>query len=891
MWRKAFKILKWTCISLIGLMLLITLLLLIYRKDIQQYALSQLDQYLDTKVYVYDMDVTFWSTFPNLSIEFDNVLIKDEMIVEGTLPDTLLYAESLILKLNTSDFWKGDYTVKSVDVKNGRLGLRVTADGRVNYNIIKTDSTAGSESFKFVLDKVNIINLDFTYDNFITDQHYKAQAAELNFHGDFSESRFDLRTTADLFVNRIRSKSVSLITDKQAHFDVVIAIDKVNKAFILEESAISIENLPFIASGRIANDSIDFTLSGNGIPLTDFAANINQSAIAQIRTYKGTGNVDFSLSIRGTTSVDQQPLVEAQFKINNGSLTDPKSKVQLKQLQVKGTFTNNYGENEELNLEKLHFVSLNSSFEGFMKITQFDKPEIKGAMKGKLDLATVHHFFNIPGLTKIKGVLGGNATVHLKFNDPKRDPKNITIYNLRGDFDLQNVALAFRADLPEISNMTGKLSMIKDNAVFQNMVIQTGQSKMELSGSIKNILGYFAAKSDLLVDAVVDVKKLYSADFYSNKESKPASISTLGAYLLPKNLKGNVVLSIDRFYLDEHVFEDISGRFSMKNRSYSSPMIKFKHVESLTSGSLIIEENKPSEIEVAGNLNTFNININKLFKEWKDFEQKVITGQQIYGQASINLQFYLPFNLQKGLQKEKLEATAKFTIKNGALKDVETFRSITSSMRESSIVKTVLGSNIDALENKLLSLNFQTLENTLKISNGKITFPKMQIRSNALDIDFSGWHAFNNDLDYHFDFKLRDLKFNKKESEFGEIIDDGTGKRIFLHLYGNTNALKYKWDADANKAYKQEQREAEKQNVKSILKTELGMFKKDTTVNTYVEKEKPQERLEIIFNNKEEEIEEDLPKEKKKMKKLFGMDLEKMRQENAKEEELEFTID
>ncbi len=891
MWRKAFKFLKWTCISLAGLMLIITLLLLIYRKDIQQYALSQLDQYLDTKVYVYDMDVTLWSTFPNLSIEFDKVLIKDEMIVEGTLPDTLLYAESLILKLNTSDFWKGDYTVKSVDIENARLGLRVANDGRVNYDILKTDSTKSSESFKFVLDKVNIINLDFTYDNFITGQHYKAQADELNFYGAFSESRFDLRTTGDLFVNRIRSKSVSLITNKKAHFDVVIAIDKVNQAFILEQSSVSIENLPFVVSGRIANDSINFKLAGNNIPLTDFATNFNQSTADKMSTYKGTGNVDFILSINGTTKMEKQPLVEAQFKINNGSLTDPSSKLQLKKIEVKGAFTNNYGENEELTLEKLHFVSLNSSFDGFAKISHFDKPEIKGSMKGTIDLATMHHFFRIPGLTKIGGVLGGNASVHLKFNDPKVDPKNITIYNSRGDFDLRNISLSFDSDLPEISNMTGKMSMIKDNAVFKNMVIQTGRSKMELSGSVKNILSYFADKSELLIDAVVEVEKLYSADFYSNKEHKPANVSNLGAYLLPKNLKGNIVLSINRFYLDEHVFEDISGRFKVNNRSYSSPMVKFQHVESLTSGSLLIEENKPGEIEVAGNLNTFNINFNKLFKEWNNFEQQVITDQQIYGQASINLQFYLPFNLQKGLQKEKLEANAQFTIKNGALKDVETFRSITSSMRESGVVKAVLGSNIDALEKKLLSLNFHTLENTLKISEGKITIPKMQIRSSALDLDVSGWHAFNNDLDYHFEFRLRDLQFNKKESEFGEIIDDGTGQRIFLHLYGNLDKLKYKWDANANKAYKEEQREKEKQNVKSILKTELGMFKGDTTVGTYIEKEKPKERLEMIFHNQEEAVEEDLPKEKKKLKKLFGMDLEKMRKENSKEEELEFTID
>src|SRR5690606_15245208 len=137
----------------------------------------------------------------------------------------------------------------------------------------------------------------------------------------------------------------------------------------------------------------------------------------------------------------------------------------------------------------------------------------------------------------------------------------------------------------------------------------------------------------------------------------------------------------------------------------------------------------------------------------------------------------------------------------------------------------------------------------------------------------------------------RDLKFNKKSSEFGDVIDDGTGKRIFLHVYGSTSNLNFGWDAEANKEHRQEQREKEKETIKSMFKTEMGLFGKDTTIGEFTVKEKPQERLEVIFTNEEESNPEELPKEKKKMKKLFGMDLEKMREENQKEKETEFSIE
>ena len=55
-------------------MVLATLLLLIFQKKIENYALSQLNSYLKTEVYVYDMDVSIWSSFPKVSIRFERVL-------------------------------------------------------------------------------------------------------------------------------------------------------------------------------------------------------------------------------------------------------------------------------------------------------------------------------------------------------------------------------------------------------------------------------------------------------------------------------------------------------------------------------------------------------------------------------------------------------------------------------------------------------------------------------------------------------------------------------------------------------------------------------------------------------------------------------------------------
>jgi hypothetical protein len=888
MWHKVFKIVKWISLSVIALAITLTLLLLVFRKDIQRYALQQLDQYLTTKVYVYDMDVKFWATFPQLSIEFKHVLIKDEMIVEGTIPDTLFYAEKLNFRLNTKDFWKGDYTVQSIDIQNSRLGLRIAQDGKVNYSIFKTDTSSAPSSFNFVLEKVAIAGLDFSYDNFITEQHYRTQTKQLDFKGNFSDVNYDLETTGDLFINQIRSKSVSLITNKQALIDVVISVDQVNDVFLLDESLIQIENLPFLLSCRIVKDTLDFNLSANKINLTDFANNFNQTAIDDIRKFKGKGEVDFTLSIAGVLEVDKQPLIESSFQIRNGSLKDPSSALELKKISIKGSYTNNYGNNEQLNLEELHFVSLNSDFHGKMRVSQFDRPEISATMNGSIDLATIHRFFPFPAIHSIDGLLNTNASVRLQFNNPKSDPSNVTIFHSKGDFVLKNINVQLDGDVPFIEKMSGKVSVLRDNALFDHLSLTIGKSSLSLTGSVKNVLNYFSERSSLIVDALIESNALYSTDFYSNDETS-VTTSNVGAYILPTNINGKVLLSINQLHLDDHVFENIESKFTIQNRKYDSDVLQFSHIGVSTKGAIAIEEKRPGKLDVSGSLVAKQIDFSKLFKEWNDFEQTMILHNQISGKADIQLHFYLPYSFQHGLQKELLKASTAFTISNGGLQNVETLKLITESMRENKVIKTVLGENIDLLEKRLLDLKFQTLENTIEIADSKITLPKMKIKSNALEMDISGWQTFDNDIDYHFEFRLRDLKFKQKTSEFGEIIDDETGQRIFLHIYGNIDDIQFSWDKAASKERQRELIKEEKETVKSILKTELGLFKKDTTIQQYKPVEKPKERIEIIIGN--DETNDDLPKERKKLKKILGMDLEKMREESKKEPELEFSVD
>jgi hypothetical protein len=126
----------------------------------------------------------------------------------------------------------------------------------------------------------------------------------------------------------------------------------------------------------------------------------------------------------------------------------------------------------------------------------------------------------------------------------------------------------------------------------------------------------------------------------------------------------------------------------------------------------------------------------------------------------------------------------------------------------------------------------------------------MKIVSSAMEMDISGIHSFENIIDYRFAFSLRDIKQKAKHTQFGEIIDDETGFRVFMRMYGALEDPTIEWDKKAKNEQFQITIQEEKQEVKEILKTEFGLFKKDSTVQGYTPKEIPKEEIKINFNPK-----------------------------------------
>lgn len=877
MWRKFGKISLWVGGIIIGLMLLISALLIVFKDTIKDYALEEVNKHLNKRVHIGYIDVGIWETFPSLSLEFEDVLVHSKF-GEAQTADTALFSKKIRLRFNPGDFLSGNYSVNQIDIEDAVFNMKIKEDGLVNYDFLKPTEDTSSTSFDFSLERINISNTRYSYINDATGQNYKTRVDNVTLDGQFTEQVFTLNATTDFWIDHIKNKSIPLVSNKEASCDISLMIDQNQDVFEIKKADLKINQLPFGIRGKVTQDSIDFFIGSDNLDLAEFVNNFSVQELDVIGQLNGTGNVAIGVAIKGDTKTTAAPSIEADFKIVDGSLSDPS--FSAKAINAEGHYSNGVLSGiEKLTIPSIGFQSLGRKFDGKATLTDFEHPRLTGNAKGSLNLQLIHRIFGSFGLAHLSGNVNVNGRFDMRFNDPVYEPKNITIFDLRSNLEMDNIKTAFIDDQRQFSIPSGELVIRNQKAVFKGVNITIDDSDIAIDGTFNRIADYFMKSNKLVVDAHVDSRDLNLTELSGNSEA-----AVMRNWLLPRDIQGMLALDLNKVTYGGHTYEEIQTKLKFGERSLAFLALRGKNAGADISGSLSISEYRPMELTISTRLESHNIYFDKLFKEWNNFEQEAITANNIKGMADVSLDFKGPFDLFTGeVNKEAFEATIAMQIKNGALVNVETFKEITESMKNSSAKLLINKRKIDAFEKELLNLKFDNFENRLTIKNGVLSIPKMEIRSNAIDINVSGTHSFSNQIDYSFDFRFRDLKSQNNSSEFGTVVDDGTGFRIFLRMYGDLFDPNFAWDKEAKKQDRQEKRDEAKEDLKSVLKSGFGINKGDSTISNY-DKE-PVYEEEVIMEFDEDTLNNPFdPGAKKKKKSRLQQKLDQWKKENEKEQ-------
>ena len=870
------------------------LIIYLYEDEIKQYAVEELNKNLAVPVAVEEIELTLFSQFPSASLRFNKLFISDT-----ANSDTLMYAEHLYMNFNFWEMVGGDYTVSEVRAENSVIKLRIDSLGNENYLILKKDSVdKKKDKFSFALEEVSFDKIRLRYSNHNTQQYYSINSENINFAGNFSQSNYDLSATSSFYINHLKSNSVKYVENKNAAANIVLNIYTDSSLYQLKKAEISVGNLLFDVEGKYTNNKdssfMNLNIKGRNIDLQTAFSIFPKQYFEALSEYKATGMVVFETRIEGVISKDSSPRIVSDFTLQDGSLTEKQTGAYLNKLSLEGHFESRNKKNqEEITFKNINGVLENGKIKGNVLVSNFKNPSVEADLSGNLSMAKIKQFINSENIE----VLEGNALFEVEFagifNTANGAKPKIKTSN--GFIKIENVSLKTKSSHLAFTDLNGSLSLKKNDAAFSKLTGSVLSSQFKADGIIKNIIPFLLFEEEqLVIETDFRSKSVSLNEIIGSPTSSLSGAST--PLTFPDNINFNLKSHIGELTYGKFTATNLKGIITYQNKKLAAKNIIFK----ANKGNYIVSsEMEQTDIDsffwtIDGTAN--NIDIQNFFIEFNGFGQKFITHKNIKGKTTVQISMATVIDGNMNIDMDRLYSVVKFSIKKGELIAQPALLDIADYFESNKIVKTVIDTEL--LKKKMKHVKFANLDNKIIIDKGKIHIPQMTLSTNVMDLNISGIHGFDDNVDYHLNFRLNDvLVKNKNQDEFGPIKDDGLGVKLFLHMYGNLSDLKFKLDKKEKKTARKEAIKEEKQELKSILKQEFGLFKKDSTIQTPVE-EKTKATFEVEwdeFDNKPDVTpeKETVKEENKKNNKNKGLNkfLKKLGIEEEEKKKVEIEIE
>lgn len=844
-----------------------------YEDQLKQNAIKAINKQLTTEINVKTISVDAFKKFPYISIKLENTLAYDAVIKVNN-KDTLFYFDEVFLQFNVLDIIKQTYTMREISLENGIINVKTDKKGEKNYIIFNSNKETKEDQI-IKLERVFLNNVIINYINEQRNDNIRFKASKTYLKGEFQSTTYDMDIYGNLDVDYIIVSNQKYFDDKNTLLDLRLYIDTKSNTYKFTRGNLTVnDHLDFDITGSIKNNdetNYDIKITGEKLNIIHASVLLPKNVSNYLNDYKSNGILNFYSTITGEASKNKTPEINVNFNVQNGELKEKNYNLAFEQLNFKG----NYNNKGIFSITDLTAKVNDGDISGNFYIENFNRPKVTLQCETKLTAQDLVSIFKMDTIQSVSGDIIINADIsgnvkdlnHITYNDFER-------MTSKGNVVLSDLNFQLKEDKNNHTAINGTLKLNGNDVLIENLIGNINSSDYMLNGQFENAISYlFLPKQTVGITAVVSSKFVDLNEFVSNGEQ-----SSEYNLKLPDNIIIDLNASIDSLVFRKFYATNMHSDISMKNKQVILHPFSMNCVGGKIEGNAYLSASHLDKIKLKTNCTLNDIRISRLFYEFENFGQNTLTSEHLSGLTNANIEFAMQMDSALNINQQSIISNINIDINNGELIQFKPLIESASYIKENKIIAAVV--KPDELAKRLEHIKFYKLSNKINIENRTIFIPKMNVQSSAMDIVLEGKHSFDNDIDYNMNFYLSDL-LTQEESARNE-----KGKtRIFIHMFGNIDNLQFEYDkASAKEGIKQEVKN-EKQEVKSILKEELGLFGKDTTVkNTYT----PPEKLDFKIEWEEEEpIKKDTTPKRDEKKGIKGL-LKSEEKEKTNTEDFDF---
>lgn len=801
-----------------------------YQDEVKAKLIAELNAHLKAPVQQSGIELTLIARFPQASLRITDVFVP-EVRTDSVAADTLLTARNLYLEFSLLSLLRGDYTVSELHGEDVRLYPALDRNGVENWLIWRPDSTSEGGT-DLNLKKVTFDGLTGRFRDHRNGLDVSDRSEKLVLRGRFREEGSTLTVDGDMRLEHWKNAGGVVLSDRSADVKLKLAFGGAAVVFSIDKGS---EVLLSDAAGKAGDDPVAITLvvdrsekgqtldlhaNGFNMDLAEVAALLPEGLHRRIRHYDLSGEADVAIRYSGPLD-GEGPALSAGMTVRDGRLKETSSGAVF--TGVRGEFALELTPKStvrKLLVKGLAAQTASGSIGGDIDLNGLVNAKVKADIHADLALADLLRFARVDTLEEAQGRLKADAHLAGKL----RDVANIKAADLRalaisGNAELTDASLKLKGVRHRLTGLNAQLALKGNDAQVDGLRCDVQGNAIELSGRLGNLMPYLLFPDQrLVIDARGTSPRLDLASLISTSGAGEEATAAGADY----KVKFPALIDLDlRATVDELVFEDFSaqkivGTISLDDRVLAVSPLSFRSAEGSVSGNLRIDGRGSEAYPMSLAAQVENIDIPRLFGEFRNFGQTFITDQNLKGRGDVRVTLTAMLSPALTLDQNSLHCVAGIAIDKGELNDHAPMIAVADYLRSNKLVSPFV--DTDELKKRLTHVTFAKLENQIEIKDRTVHVPQMLVQSSAMDIEVSGAQTFDGGVDDHLNFRLADLfRTNGGGDEFGPVVDDGTGMRLFLHMYGTTSALQFKNDGAAASAKRKEKMLQESAELKGIL--------------------------------------------------------------------------
>ncbi|TWV13007.1 AsmA family protein [Bacteroidaceae bacterium HV4-6-C5C] len=533
------------------------------------------------------LSISLFKHFPQASVSLEDFYLKGEGDFKN---DTLIQAREMTATINLfSLFGNSGYDISKIYIDNASVKAIVLANGKVNWDVMKSDTTANvsvkeeASEFRLKIKHLAVSDLNLIYDDRQSNQYAVIKKLKAECSGDLTSNRTILKLNAETEALSYKVKGIPFLSNASVSAKMDIDANLAENKYTFKENEFHLNAIKAGLDGWIAMKDpamqMDLKLKTNEVGFKEILSLVPAIYAKNFSDLKTDGKASLSGYAKGTLQGDTVPAFNIDMQVKNAMFHYPSLPAGVDQINVSANVKNPGGNVDLTTIDIRPFsfrlagnpFSVNASIK-----TPVSDPDIKAEAKGILNLGMIKKVYPLDSI-QLNGVVNANMRLATLLSYIEKEQYDKV--QASGTIGLTGMKLKMK-DMPDVDIKKSLLTFTPKFLQLSETTVNIGKNDFTIDSRLENYLGYALKNTTLKGTLNLQSNNLNLNDFMgttsvtngssavapatSGNHSTGAS-ATIGVFEVPKNVDFQIDANLKKVLFDKMVFEAMKGKIVVKD--------------------------------------------------------------------------------------------------------------------------------------------------------------------------------------------------------------------------------------------------------------------------------------------------------------------------------------